>query len=452
VRVLPALLLAAVLPVLAGCLDLGSDRASGPADPAAETPLVALPLSFLPPVDLVCATEGAAAVFNAAFGDCGKFGEPVIEVAGDGAVWASATCCVGRSPPIWVSRDGGASFALLPFADRTGASRDAFGVEGDFAIDDAGNVYFFDISAATTWFTKYQADGTHVFTKADVFPPLVDRPWVRAGVEDEVWVFYNTGFATNLYHSTNGGLTWTVTAVGFDCGLMTFGQGPVRDRLFVAGCAGDPALWVSEDGGATFGARIDLPVPDYGVPAADLPNGTGTESFMPPVSDGAGNIYVPFVYSLGLDGTRLGIFVDVVHPDGRIVGPVLVSGDLPLNAMPWSAAGEAGRMALAWYSANSTRAKSDEATWTLQVAATADGAGDAPSFTVKQADPEPVLQHQALGRSLGDFLETDVGPDGRLYTIYARRGEDGLLVNRVVVSDGLFSFGAGVPHNGPKAS
>lgn len=66
-----------------------------------------------------------------------------------------------------------------------------------------------------------------------------------------------------------------------------------------------------------------------------------------------------------------------------------------------------------------------------------------------QADPEPVLQDQALGRSLGDFLETDVGPDGRLYTIYARRDEAGTLVNRVVVSDGAFSFGEGVPRNGP---
>jgi hypothetical protein len=446
VRVLPILVLAALVPVLAGCLDGGKGTGAEPTD---LTP-AALPLSFLPPVDLVCPTEGTAAVLNAAFGDCGKFGEPVIEVAGDGAVWASATCCVGRSPPIWVSRDGGASFGLLPFADRTGAVRDGFGVEGDFAIDDAGNVYFFDISAATTWFTKYQADGTHVFTKADVFPPLVDRPWVRAGVADEVWVFYNTGIATNLYHSTNGGLTWTFLAVGFDCGLMTFGQGPVRDRLFVAGCAGDPALWISEDGGTTFGARIDLPVPDYGIAPEDLPNGTGTDSFMPPVSDEAGNVYVPFTYALDRDGARFGVFVDIVHPDGRIVGPVLVSGDLATNAMPWSAAGAPGRMAFAWYATNATRDKMSEATWTLQVAATDNGDAEAPAFTVVQPDPEPVLQDQALGRSLGDFLETDIGPDGRLYTIYARRGEDGTLVNRVVVSDGLFDFGAGVPHNGPR--
>lgn len=440
---LAALLLAVPL---SGCLRGAVDRVPE----AVDGPLAGLPdLRFLPPVDLLCPADGVQYAVLDTLGDCGAFGEPVIEVAGDGTVWASATCCVGRSPPIWRSSDGGQSFDLLPFGDRTGLVRDGFGVEGDFAVDDAGNMYFFDISAATTWFSKYLPDGTHVFTKADVFPPLVDRPWVRAGVADEAWIFYNTGMATNLYHSTNGGLTWTLTAVGFDCALMTFGQGPVRDRLFVAGCPGDPALWVSEDGGATFGARIDLPVPDLGVPASELPNGTGTDSFMPPVSDEAGNLYVPFIYANDRDARTLGLYVDIVHPDGRVVGPILVSGDLPWNAMPWGAAGLPGRFAVSWYAADAPTDKPEEATWTLQVAATLDGLSDAPAFTRRQADPDPVLVDQALGRSLGDFLEADVGPDGRYYTIYARR-VDGPLVNRVVITDGL-DLGPGVPHNGPFA-
>jgi hypothetical protein len=441
----PALLFALLVPGLGGCLD---DEAATGSDP---TVTVVPRLGFLPPVDLVCPTEGAAVVVNAAFGDCGKFGEPVVEVAGDGAVWASATCCVGRSPPIWVSRDGGASFQLLPFGDRTGTLRDSFGIEGDFAIDDAGNVYFFDISAASSWFSKYRADGTHVFTKADAFPPLVDRPWVRAGVEDEVWVFYNTAQATNLFHSVDGGLTWTVLPVGFDCALMTIGQGAARDDLFVAGCSGDPALFVSSDGGATFGPRIDLPVPDLGVDPQDLPNGTGTHALMPPVADESGIVYVPFTYALDADNQRQGLYVDIVHPDGRVVGPLLVSGDLAWNEMPWGAAASAGHFAVAWYSANVSKADAEDAIWSLKVAATVDGGSDTPTFQVADADPEPVLEGQPLGRSLGDFLEADIGPDGRLYTIYARRGDDGRLVNRVVVSDGALAFGPGVPRNGPLA-
>lgn len=82
------------------------------------------------------------------------------------------------------------------------------------------------------------------------------------------------------------------------------------------------------------------------------------------------------------------------------------------------------------------------------MAATQDGLSDHPTFTTADADPEPVLEGD-FGRSLGDFLQADVGPDGRLYTIYAKRGEDGVLVNRVVVSDGAVRFGQGIPANGP---
>lgn len=316
-------------------------------------------------------------------------------------------------------------------------------------MDDAGNVYFFDIAAATTYFSKYLADGTHVFTKSDAFPPLVDRPWVRGGKADEVWVFYNTGSATNLYHSTNGGLTWTLTPLGFSCALMTFGQGPSRDRLLVAGCSNAPQLSVSTDGGATFSAPIPLPVPDLGLKPADFKNGTGTDAFMPPVSDAAGTIYVPFTYAMDKDDHQQGLYVDIVHADGRVVGPILVSSR-PWNEKPWGAAGAAGQFAVAWYGSDADRSDPSKAVWHLQVAATETGDSDAPVFNATDADPVPVLKGD-FGRALGDFLQSDIGPDGRLYTVYAQRGEDGKLVNRVVVSGDGVSFGPGIPTNGPKS-
>jgi hypothetical protein len=441
------LALALLVPLVAGCLSAHSDKTPAAGGPDGSS-MAALPkLKFLPPVDLVCPSEGISQVQNQAQGECGTFGEPVLEVAGDGAIWASATCCVGRSPPIWVSRDHGQTFQTLPFADRTGVTRDAFGIEGDFAIDDAGNVFFFDIAAATTYFSKYLADGTHVFTKPDAYPPLVDRPWVRAGVADEVWNLYNTGTNTNLYHSTNGGLTWSVLPLGFACGLMTFGQGPARSRLFVTGCSGAPQISISQDGGATFGAVVTLPVPDLGKKVADLPNGTGTDPFMPPSADEAGNIYVPFTYAADADNHKQGIWLDIVHPDGTIVGPILVSGDLGWNEKPWGGAGKDGHYGLAWYGSEATRGDGPNATWNLTVAVTTDGSSDAPHFTMAKPDAEPVLKGD-FGRALGDFLQSDVGPDGRFYVIYAKR-VDGPLQNRVVISDGL-DLGPGVPHNGPK--
>src|SRR5205085_4041153 len=106
--------------------------------------------------------------------------------------------------------------------------------------------------------------------------------------------------------------------------------------------------------------------------------------------------------------------------------------------------------AVAWYGSDKDRTQAKDADWHLMVAATGDGLSAKPSFNVTDADPEPVL-HGDFGRALGDFLETDVGPDGRLYTIYAKRVSDNVLVNRVVITDGAFSFGAGIPANGPKA-
>jgi len=417
---------------LAGCLT--SDPGSVPEDPVPPPPAEAV-LAYGAPVDLRCPEQNP--VQGVVHQGCGGFGEPVIEVAGDGTVWASATCCIGRSPPIWTSRDGGESFQPFPFAEGTGATRDAFGIEGDFAVDDAGNVYFFDISAVTSYFTKFAPDGSHVHTKADPFPPLVDRPWVRAGAEDEVWVFYNTGSATRLYRSADGGLTWELLeGASFPCPLMTVGQGPARDRLFVAGCPDDPRLWVSEDGGRTWADPVRLPRPD-----GPFPDGRRTEFLMPPVADAGGTVYVPLVHAVpGSDAT--GLYLDTVGPDGTARGPFEVRTE-GLNTLPWPAAGDAGRVALAWYGADGE--DPDGATWHLHAAAALDADGDTPSFQVVRADPEPVLQG-AMGRELGDFLQSDIGPDGRHYIVYAQR--DGALVNRVVVSEGV-DFGAGVPANGP---
>lgn len=157
--------------------------------------------------------------------------EPVLDVSGKGVIWYSATCCIGRAPPIWISTDGGESLAAIPFADGTGIIRDGTGIEGDFAIDDASNVYFFDILAATAYFTKFDEDGNHIHTKPDSFEPLLDRPWVRAGAEEEVFLFYNTGGSTNFVRSTTGGWVWDYAGItSFPCPLMTMGQVGMKSR------------------------------------------------------------------------------------------------------------------------------------------------------------------------------------------------------------------------------
>lgn len=393
--------------------------------------------SFLPPVTLLCPSRPYPA------GKCDAFGEPVMEVAGDGTIWASATCCIGQAPPIWISTDGGLTFAALD-GGPTENVRQATGIEGDFAIDEAGNVYFFDILLGVSYFTSYNAQRQHRWTTAWPYEPLVDRPWVRAGAEDQVFVFYNTGSSTNLYTSTTGGLAWEPQALfTLPCALATFGQGPTRERLFFTGCPGVPSLWLSEDGGKTVGAPEPFPVlkkDDAQLPVLD--------NYMVPVADGAGNIYVTFVQALDAEIKEVGVFMSVRHPDGSWTGPFELS-DGGLNEKPWPAAGKEGEFAMAWYHADGTSETQNAAEWYLMTAATIDGASASPHFQRVIADAEPVLQGP-FGRQLGDFLEADMTPDGRFTVIYAHREAE--VETRFVSSDGGLNLAPEVFLNGPPAN
>lgn len=403
---------------LAGCLD-GSTNDDNTPDPGTEP----MTLSFLEPVELVCPTDNPLYTLVTPGSSCAQFGEPTLEVAGDGTIWYSSVCCVGQSPPIWRSFDGGLTFHGYPFANMTGVVRDAAGVEGDFAIDTAGNVYFFDITAATAYITKFAADGTHIHTKPDVFPPLVDRPWIRAGAEDEVFIFYNTGVAgTNFYRSTDGGLTWDYPGyTNFPCPLMAFGQGLDRDHMVVGGCAGSPGAWITTDAGATWSNKFDLP----------LPTGwSGSEAYMQGSIDDAGNAWVPVTAA---NETQSSIFVYKITPDGETVGPFESTPQDGLVDKPWSVAGKDGVYAQAYYGAREvTRANDAEAVWFLTIDYTIDGGA---SWHTVVADETEVLEG-TFGRNLGDFLQLRQAENGDLVVAYAAR-EDGELVNHFVRSTGM---------------
>jgi hypothetical protein len=388
-------------------------------------------LRFRAPVDLLCTTPDQVP----GRAECGQFGEPVVEVASDGTIWASAVCCIGKAPPIWISKDGGATFTQLRNPD-TGLVRDAFGIEGDFAIDEAGNVYFFDISLATVWFTSYEADGTHRWTVPWAGVPLVDRPWVRAGKADQVWILYNTGTATNLYSSTDGGKTWSETPDQvFPCNLGAFGQGPRRDDLYAAAsCGGAPMLWTSHDGGVTWDEGEPIPMPDVDY---DKPQ-RGVGTFNVPVADAAGNVYVAFTHNVGEDNEQNAIFMARRGADGTWAPTVQVSQP-GLNALPWGAAGREGHVGLFWYAAEGERDGQADAKWHLAAAVSVDAHAAEPHYQVTLADPR-VVHEGGLGRSLGDFLQADLTPDGRLVGVYAS-DVDGPLVNRFVSSDGMVRFG-----------
>ncbi|HLE96497.1 MAG TPA: hypothetical protein VI997_03930 [Candidatus Thermoplasmatota archaeon] len=386
-------------------------------------------LRFLPPVDLggaALAHEATCPAWN-----CG-LSEPVIEVAGDGTVYYSATCCVGLAPPVWASRDGGTTFQQLD-----DAYRHATGIEGDFAVDDAGNVYFTDILIGAGWFTSWDATGKERWTVPVPFPPLVDRPWVRAGAEDVVYFAYNTGRDTLFYRSIDGGKTWGAAplfAAGFNLGNL--GQGPENEHLYIVGSVGDKVvLRETTDGGDTWSDAIEVPTPDVD---------GGVRDQTPVVADEAGNLWV--VYAWGEKGVY-DVYAVRRDTTGEWHEPLQVSapgvptgaedadaeGRLGTNAYPWPAALKDGTLAIAWYAApwaevheepagglmGGTRyGVEDDEPWYIMVAASIDAGSDAPTFQRVLADPEPVLTGD-LGRRLLDFVQIDVAPDGALHLAYA---------------------------------
>lgn len=391
------------------------------------------PVSFLEladPVALACPDDPLGEV-QGQLRSCSNWAETVVEVGSDGAIWASTTCCPARPPPIWVSRDNGTRFELL-----RDPLREVLGIEGDFAVDEEGNVFFADMhSYGGGWLTSYTANGDHRWTFPFTYH-LMDRPFVRAGRADEVFVVYNTAVSTAFLASADGGRTWDAARIReFPCPLGMLGQGPSHDRLFVVACTEAPKIWVSSDSGASWSGPEAIPLPQVPADVASQRANSHDHFVRPPVADEAGTIYV--VYKDPLNAREQGIFVNRRSPAGSWSAPVLISQSFGQNWMPWGAAGKAGSLGLAWYHADEP-AGSSNATWHLMAAASVDADAEDPHFQLAIADPTPVFEGggdhifgssafsfdaqgaQVLKPTLGDFLQSDLTPDGRLAIGYAR--------------------------------
>ena len=361
---------------------------------------------------------------------CG-LSEPVIEAAAGGVLYASSVCCIGGSPPVWVSRDAGATWEHL----RTPGVREAVGIEGDIAIDAAGNVYFTDILLGAMWITSWDAEGNWRHSTLVPFEPLVDRPWVRAGAEDVVYFLYNTGRVTNFHVSTDGGRTFLpVPARVFPAPLGTLAQGTDLEHLVVV--AGG-TLYESTDGGATWSDGEKVPTPKAG--------GSSSYGFWVPAIDAAGRVLV--AYDRGSTERGYGVFAAIRELDGtwrvREVSPP--NGT---HVHVWPEAGPAGGFALAWYGvdleATNPDAVAEDAPWHVYLATTHD-AGE--TWQLARADPEPVL-HGPMARRLLDFLQVDLDERGAAHLVYAHN-RDGTRAE--MTSYTRSTVGLGLPQLAPDA-
>jgi hypothetical protein len=348
--------------------------------------------SYVVAVGTSCLTEDLNGDRDA---NCG-LGEPSVEVDGAGTVYVTGVCCIGNAPPIYVSRDDGKTFNEL--ATPTGV-REKFGIEGDFAIDDQGTVYFADIEfAASFQVTAWDKSGQYLRHMKWPARPIVDRDWIRAEGNGKLYYVYNTGATTEVYRSQDGGLTWDPRSVfSAPYGLGNAVKGTKPGELWLLGGQSQGAFRADYtlDGGATWKQE-----------ATTAPRGG---SFPTGAFDEAGHLYVA-------SAQQDEVFVTHRTADGKWDPPVKVSPPIGHHRMPWIAAGGAGKAAVAWYG---TLEESDKAQWYLFVAVTLDGHEVVPHWQVAIADPEPILVG-TLGRQLLDFLQVEIGPDGAIHVAYSK--------------------------------
>ncbi len=393
-RLFPAALLAAAL--ASGCLSGTEDKAADGSVPSSEDAL-----RFRLPVDLGSKARAGAFGTNCqdslADGDCG-LGEPSVEVDARGVIYVSGVCCLTVSPPVYVSRDGGETFQDL--ATATGL-REQFGIEGDFAIDGLGRVYFSDIEFAGTFqVTAWEADGTFLHHTKWPAVPIVDRDWVRAEGDGRLYYVYNTGTSTNVYTSSDAGRTWSpapVFVAGY--GLGNAVKGPADGELWLLGGSGGDGSRLADftrDGGLTW-SQEQTTVPASG----NFPVGSFDE---------AGSLF-------GAGSAQDAILVARRDPDGTWNPAVPVSPP-GHHRMPWFATGSAaGTAALCWYGTPDLEV-SAASEWFVHAAYSL-GNGEPGTWTAAVADSQPVLVGD-LQRQLLDFFQCELGPDGTVHIAYSR--------------------------------
>jgi hypothetical protein len=391
------ILLAALLlvPAFAGCFDgPGAAPGGADADPSEQS------LRFRPFVDLGSVSRPGAFGTNCqdslVDGDCG-LGEPSVEVDAAGTIYVTGVCCLTVPPPVYVSRDGGETFTDL--GTETGV-RELFGIEGDFAIDALGRIYFADIEFAGTFqVTVWDKDGAFLHHTKWPAVPIVDRDWIRAEGDGTLYYVYNTGTSTNVYVSSDTGRTWSPAPVfTAPYGLGNAVKGPAMGELWIVGGSqqGSRLADYTRDGGLTWTREVTT------IPAGG--------NFPVAAFDEAGTLF-------GAGGSDDELFVARRDADGTWNEPVKVS-PAGHHRMPWFATGTAaGTAALCWYGTpDETIGAASE--WFVHVAHSL-GNGENATWHVTIADSEPVFTG-ALGRDLLDFFQCEVGPDGAVHVEYSK--------------------------------
>lgn len=361
-----------------------------------------------------------------------------------------------RQSFIWKSEDQGATWRILATFEVPGGPAvrpdGTFGgADTDLALDDCGTVYYTDLWLGNIAVSHSDDGGaTWLGTPYTGVLPVLDRQWLAAGSAcGEVFLLYQTFYGQVwVLRSTDKGMTWPEQVLVLDCngpnpaaaveGCYSFDGNLAWDRAtdslyFVTGTADGRgmSLFRSADDGATWSRDdVALPGPVVLIPAI--------------ATDAAGNVYAVAAVGPELDDggdleegspASFNVFLTRSLDQGETYADAVgVSGPLDegTEVFPWIAAGDAGKVAIAWYGNDETVTSTNdvEGDWFVFLAATADGAAEQPAWTVGKMSEKPMHRGeicdlglgctlpQPLGtrgnRNLADFFEIAIDMEGRV--------------------------------------
>jgi hypothetical protein len=354
-----------------------------------------------------------------------------------------------RQSFIWKSEDLGATWRILATFEVPGGPAvrpdGTFGgADTDLAVDDCNTLTYTDLWLGNIAVSHSDDGGaTWIGTPYTGLLPILDRQWLAAGNEcGEVFLLYQTFYQQVwVLRSTDKGMTWPEQNLVLDCngpnplaaveGCYAFDGNLHWDRAtdslyFVAGSADNRGMSIfrSSDDAATW-TRADVPV-------------EGDLSLIPAIAtDNAGNVYAVGAFGTGDD---FSIFWTRSLDQGATYSDAEVMSSAPgvgTEVFPWVAAGDAGKVAIAWYGNDETVASTNdvEGEWFVFLAATGDATAEQVVWSTGKMSEKPMHRGevcdqglfctlpQPLGtrgnRNLADFFEIAIDREGRVVAAWA---------------------------------
>lgn len=327
------------------------------------------------------------------------------------------------------STDGGASFQRLNPQGMT-----ILGGDADMTVLKDGTLLYSDLAALVSISVgrSTTTDGSGLWVQNMVASNLVgvDRQWIETGTDpitglEVVYLVYNQiGIGLNVMKSSTGGVLFEQVATvpgtkGYSCFRGNLAVSPADGALYLADCyAGGPRVWISLDGGLTWTWRqVDYhPYLNYsGFLFANV------------ATDAAGNVYMAWAeHKAG----KTEVYMAGSQDRGATWTPrVRMTSDTSAGVMPWLVGGSAGRVGVAWYSADRqgiAGSMPDATQWSVSYGVFTDFFG-ARAVTVAPVTSD-VVQRGFIcgsgtgcngGRNLLDFFQVMADDEGRAHVVWA---------------------------------